>query len=309
VKLGTAGWTDKTLIASGTFYPAKVTSPSARLQFYAEQFSMVEVDATYYTLIAPETSQRWVRDTPPEFVFDVKAHPILTGHPVDVTRLPADLKTALNEQGHDKRVYPERMPAELAHEIERRFMASVEPILQAGKLGCVMLQFPPWFTATKGNVKRIEDLAQRWTALPLAVEFRHKSWLAPERQERVFDMLGRLRLSYICVDEPDVERGGVPPVSRVTNPELAIVRFHGKNFAGWQKRAASVHERFNHVYSTGELLPWVPSVKRLAAEAQRVHAVFNNCVRNYAVLGAKGLSVLLEQHSDAPDLETARGRS
>jgi len=293
VWFGTAGWTDKTLIASGLFYPRGVSSSEARLVHYASQFPMVEVDATYYSLLPPQTAERWLERTPPGFAFDVKAHPILTGHPVDVGRLPMDLKEALGEIGERGRVYPDRMPREVALEIERRFRALVEPLLAAGKLGCVMLQYPPWFTATRGNARRIEATAERWQGVPLAVELRHRSWLDPSRRDRVFDLLRAHRLSYVCVDEPDVETAGVPPVVAVTNPELALVRFHGHNRAGWSKPGASVHERFDYLYAKNELAAWVEPLRQLATDAKQVHAIFNNCVRNYAVLGAKGLSVLL----------------
>jgi uncharacterized protein YecE (DUF72 family) len=293
VLFGTAGWTDKTLIQCGLFYPRGVTSPRARLSHYAHHFAVVEVDATYYTLLPPETAERWVDATPPTFRFDVKAHPILTGHPVDVTRLPADLKHALAQAGHTRRVYPDKMPPELFREMELRFRAMLEPLRVAGKLGSVFLQFPPWFQATRGNVQRIEVVAERWQGIPLAVEFRHKSWLLPERRERVLGLLRAHELSYVCVDEPDVKGGGVPPLLEVTRPALAIMRFHGHNVSGWQKRGASVHERFDYLYTSAELSAWVEPVRRLASEASEVHAVFNNCVRNYAVLNAKGLAALL----------------
>ena len=81
----------------------------------------------------------------------------------------------------------------------------------------------------------------------------------------------------------------------VTTPALAVVRFHGHNVGGWQKRGASVHERFDYLYSPEELSAWREPVRRLSREAEAVHAVFNNCVQNFAVLGAKGLSVILEK--------------
>ncbi len=97
------------------------------------------------------------------------------------------------------------------------------------------------------------------------------------------------------MDEPDVKQGGVPPLTVVTSPRLALVRFHGKNVSGWEKKGASVQERFDWLYSEEELRAWTAPVRRLAGEAKEVHALFNNCVRNYAVVNAKGLSVLLEE--------------
>jgi uncharacterized protein YecE (DUF72 family) len=305
VRAGTAGWTDKTLIKSGLFYPKGTSDAASRLDFYAHHFTLVEVDATYYTLLPPATAEKWVANTPGEFVFDVKSHPVLTGHPIDVTRMPGDLRGELERLGHDRRVYPDRLPEALAREIEARFRALVDVLAGGGRLGCVMLQLPPWTTATRGNVRRLEVVAERWSDVPLAVEFRHPSWLAPERRERVFELLARHRLSYVCVDEPDVVGGGVPPAVAVTNTDLAIVRFHGHNVAGWHK-GASVEERFDYLYSPEELRAWVAPVKRLAEEAREVHAVFNNCVRNYAVLGAKDLVALLaEEPGTVPDTDSS----
>jgi uncharacterized protein YecE (DUF72 family) len=293
VRTGTAGWTDKTLLQSGRFYPPKTSTPKARLEHYGRHFSLVEVDATYYTLLPPEVAENWLAWAPPELVFDVKAHPVVTGHPIDVTRLPADLKRELQQAGHDQRVYRERIAPEVGDEIERRFAELLAPLARAGRLGALMVQFPPWFTSTRGNVRRIEAIRRRFADVPISMEFRHASWLSPERRDRVLDLLRAERISYVCVDEPDVAGGGVPPVVTVTNPELSLVRFHGHNLAGWTKKGASVHERFDYLYGTEELRAWTEPTIQLARESKEVHAIFNNCVRNYAVLDAKGLAALL----------------
>ncbi len=112
--------------------------------------------------------------------------------------MPSDLKQALIACGHERRVTPERLPQELAEEIEVRFRALCEPLRAAGRLGCVMLQFPPWFSATRGNARRIERVAERWQGVPLSVEFRNRSWLSPERRQRVFDSPDRPRCFVRC---------------------------------------------------------------------------------------------------------------
>ena len=290
---GTAGWTEPTLIKSGLFYPRGVGSPRARLEFYARHFAMVEVDASYYTLITEETVARWCAATPQGFVFHVKAHPVLTGHPMDVRRFPKDLREVLEGMGHETRVYKDKLPSDLISEIEQRFFAPLELLEHEKKLGVVLLQYPPWFTATRRNARQIEATRQRYPGARFAVEFRHKSWLEPARRDRVFGLLRDLGIGYVCVDEPAGEVGGLPPVVEVTTPELAFVRFHGRNRAAWARRGASVQERFDYLYSAEELEHWVAPTRRLAQSAERVHAVFNNCVRNYAVLNAKGFVVLL----------------
>lgn len=290
VLVGTAGWTDPTLLKTG-FYPRHARDPAGRLAYYATQFGLVEVDATYYTLLARETAGRWNTAVPSDFCFDVKAHAALTGHPIDVSKLPKELKSEYAELG--ARVYRDRAPRELVLEIERRFVESLGPLVESGRLRSVLCQFPPWFGATRGNARFIEALRERFPDLPLSVEFRNPSWLEGDRAERVFDLLAHNRLSYVCVDEPHAGRRGVPPIVRVTNPELAVVRMHGQNRDGWERRGATVVERFNYLYSPEELTAWLPSVRRLAAEARSVHVVFNNCVRDYAVVNAKGLAALL----------------
>lgn len=293
VLFATAGWTDRTLVNTRLFYPKGVTTAEARLKHYASHFSLVEVDATYYALLSRETVARWVDWTPDSFCFDVKAHPVLTEHPIDVQRLPQDLRRAVESLGSRARVYPTNLPVEIRTEIETRFVMSLEPLLERRRLGAVLLQFPPWFVSNQNNARTIESLAERFPRLPFAVEFRHPSWLLPSRRERVFDLLRRHDLAYVAVDEPAARVGGLPPVVAATSPRLAIVRFHGQNQAAWNRRGASVQERFNYLYHPRELEPWVGRVRQLAAETQTVHAVFNNCVRNYAILNAKDLAVLL----------------
>jgi uncharacterized protein YecE (DUF72 family) len=297
VLVATAGWADRTLLAS-SFYPAGARTPETRLRHYASQFSLVEVDASYYTLLAADLVARWVQWTPAHFCFDIKAHPVFTGHPIDVSRLPADLRAACQAAELPQRVYPAALPGEIARELEARFFASLEPLVQANRLGAVLAQLPPWFSATRGNARELEALAERCAGRPISIEFRHKSWTVPERVPRVLALLERLGFSYVCVDEPDASVGGVAPIVAVTAPRLAIVRFHGQNLPGWEKPGASVMERFNYLYTPTELGVWATRVKRLAKQARTVHAVFNNCVRNYAVLNAKDLAVLLE---DTPD--------
>jgi uncharacterized protein YecE (DUF72 family) len=294
VRMGTAGWTDPTLIKHSDFYPRSARTAQGRLEHYAKHFSFVEVDATYYALIAEETARRWAEWTPPDFRFHVKAHPVVTGHPIDVVRLPTDLRAAFDALGLSGRAYAEQLPTELALEIEQRFVSSLAPLASAGKLTAVLAQFPPWFVASRGNARRIEALRERFPELPFTVEFRHKSWLEEERRGRVFDLLRSLGFAYVVVDEPASTVGGVPRVAEVTSDALAVVRFHGRNVSGWDRKGASVHERFDYLYAPGELVEWTASIARLAERAREVHVVFNNCVRDYAVVGAKGFTAALE---------------
>ncbi len=300
VRFGTAGWTDPSLIKSHSFYPRGTGTSRARLEHYARHFRLVEVDATYYALLAPAVVQNWLGWTDERFVFNIKAHASLTGHPVELGRLPADIreriKPDLLEQG---RVPAARLSPEVTDLIAERFYSLVEPLHVHHRLGALLMQFPPWFTATRGNARHLEWLAERWS-FPIAVEFRHPSWLDRERRERVLSLVRRLGWAYVIVDEPRSPVGGVPPVVAVTSGDLALLRLHGHNAQGWRP-GASVAERFDYLYQPEQLARWVGPVRDVAKEAQHVHVVFNNCVRDYAIVGAKGLASLLVQ--DASDDE------
>ena len=292
VQCGTASWTDKTLVRSGRFYPRGTSQSSARLGFYAQHFNTVEVDASYYALLPESTARQWVAATSDSFRFSVKAFSSLTGHGVELARLPKDIREVLAAVGHKARVAARDVPQELREEIERRFLVMLGPLMRAGKLSAVLCQYPPWFTATRGAAAQLEALRQRHPTLPLAVEFRHPSWMHVERRQRVFELLQRLEMTYVAVDEPAGEVGGVPATFGVTRSALAMVRMHGRNVAGWS-RGTSVYQKFDYLYSRKELSQWLVPVRRMSEHAESVHVLFNNCVRDYAVLGAKGFATLL----------------
>ena len=98
ILVGTASWTDKSLIDSGKFYPKDATSAEERLRYYASEFPMVEVDSSYYAIPAPQTAQLWAERTPRDFTFNVKAFRALTGHPFQAKVLPKELQLALRRR-------------------------------------------------------------------------------------------------------------------------------------------------------------------------------------------------------------------
>lgn len=290
VSMATAGWTDPSLIASGRFYPSQAKSAEDRLRFYARHFSLVEVDATYYALPTADMARRWAQRTPDDFVFDIKAFSLLTGHAVDTTRLPLDLRQQMRESG--PRVSAANVEDPVRDACWERFLYAIEPLRDAGKLGSVLLQFPPWFDATKGNARAVEQARGRLGEIRATVEFRHGSWGEPERFSRVIHWLREMSASYVCVDEPQGLSNSMPAHVAVADRSLAVVRFHGRKTDTWNK-PVSVQEKYAWLYSPDELRPWVAKVQSLASEAESVHVVFNNCNSNYAVLGAKDLTAEL----------------
>lgn len=292
VSLGTANWSDPALSRGALFYPKTVKTSEGRLEHYADHFRVLEVDATFYALLSPAIVQRWVDHTPDDFRFIVKAHPVFTGHPIEPSRLPAELVASAHFK-HGEKTYAKDLAPELVREIERRYFDALAPLVQHGRLSSIVVQFPPWFEATRGNVRHIQGLRQRFPEAPLSVEFRNRTWLLPERRERVFDALRGEQITYVVADEPVVRRAGVPLVPAVTFPELALLRCHGRNSVAWENPSASLAERFNYLYSPDELSALKPVLGQLSNEALTVQVIFSNCILDYAVLGAKGLAALM----------------
>src|SRR5262245_65764016 len=159
IRVGTAGWTDRTLIASG-WYPAEASTPERRLRYYASQFPLVEVDATYYALPAEQTARAWAERTPPGFTFNIKAFSLFTQHPTPVRAFPADLREAAGSAGQD-RVYLKDVDPAVAETAWDRFLAALDPVRDAGKLGAILLQFPPWFPIGRARREYILSCGQR----------------------------------------------------------------------------------------------------------------------------------------------------
>lgn len=291
VCLGTASWTEKTLIASEAFYPPRVRTAEQRLRYYARHFPVVEVDATYYALPRPQMAAAWVERTPPDFRFGVKAFAALTRHPIERARLDRDLWTELPRR---TRIGPADVPPAVLEVVWARFRAALEPLRVAGKLAYVLFQMPPWFAPTHASRTYLEAVRARCPELPLAVEFRQAGWLLEPRRARVLDFLRAHAMAYVCVDEPQGTRASVPPLAAVAWPELAVVRFHGRRRETWDRPGASTTERFGYRYRAEELREWVPKIHALARDARRVLVLMNNCHREYAVESAKTLAALLE---------------
>ena len=155
--VGTASWTDPTLVKSDSFYPLSMKTAEDRLKFYAAQFNTVEVDSSYYVLIAEKTAQLWADRTPPEFIFNVKAFSLLTQHAAEVSRLPLQIKELLTENESSQRQLKRPSPAvlELAFQM---FWSSLTPLRNAQKLGMLLFQFPPYFIFSTRNIDYLAKL-------------------------------------------------------------------------------------------------------------------------------------------------------
>jgi len=286
ILVGTASWTDKSLLASG-WYPPEANTPEERLRYYATQYPIVEVDATYYAPPAEQTTALWAERTPETFTFNIKAFSLLTQHPTKPGALYQDLRPDTTK----KNVYLKDFDARTVDAVWERFLSALGPLADAGKLGALLFQFPQWFPIGKRNRDYILDCKDRCAPVPICVEFRNRTWMEPDNQAETLDFLRSYGIAYVCVDMPQGFVSSIPPVVAATSPDLAVVRFHGHNDAEWE--SGSVQRRFTYLYSDQELKTWVPRLEELAGQAKETHVLMNNCHRDYAQRNATALLGML----------------
>jgi uncharacterized protein YecE (DUF72 family) len=287
IRIGTASWTDRTLLESG-WYPPEADNPAKRLRFYASRFPLVEVDATYYALPAERTAAAWNERTPATFTFNVKAFSLLTQHPTRIAALPADLREGIEPTGKET-VYLRQVDKAIAEQSWERFLSALSPLRQSGKLGALLFQFPQWFPISRANKDYILSCASRAQPDQICIEFRNRTWMSPDNQQETLRFLSDHHLPYVSVDMPQGYPSSIPPVLAATS-DLAVVRLHGHSDK-WASK--DIHERFGYRYTEGELSEWAAKIGRLADTADTTQVLFNNCYSDYAQVNARQLADLL----------------
>jgi uncharacterized protein YecE (DUF72 family) len=291
IRVGTCSWTDPTMVRA--WYPPSVRTAADRLRYYASRFDTVEIDSSYYGMPTPATARLWTERTAPGFVFHVKAFGMLTRHGVKPEQLPPPLR-----EGHSfeldrggRILHP---PRPLREEAFAMFGDALEPLRTEGKLGLILMQFPPYFVANEANREYIAWSADRLAPDRMAVEFRHVSWVEPDVLEDTLELLAALGASYVCVDEPRLQTANtLPPITAAT-ADIGYVRFSGRNAATWNARVKTAAERFRYFYSEEELTEWVEPIQRLQAQTETTYVMFNNCFADYAPRNAQQMASLLD---------------
>jgi uncharacterized protein YecE (DUF72 family) len=268
IRVGTAGWDYEDWNA--VVYPARPPRGFDRLSLMASLFDVNEVNATFYRIPPPRMTERWVRrvEHNPRFVFTAKLFRGFT---------------------HERQ----------ASDADREaFHSAIEPLARAGRLGCVLIQFPMSFHATAENRGYLEGLLGKFERFPLAAEFRHDSWDEPGVRE----LLKLRAAAFVNIDQPRLS-GNLPPTDYVTAP-LAYFRFHGRNAPRWFGPDTSNVERYNYLYSEKELEPWAEWIRAAAQKIESslpsepktkggLYVILNNHFRGQAVANAIQLQTML----------------
>jgi len=256
--VGTSGFSYIEWVEAG-FYPPG-TKSGKMLQRYARCFSITELNYTWYQMPKAEAIERQLQQVPHAFLFAAKLTRTLT-HEIDL------------RQWRDQADF---------------YREGVAPLVQTGQLAAVLIQLPPSFYRTTSNRKYLGVLLDRLHGLPLAIEFRHRSWAS----DRVFSELERRRVTLVGVDTPDLP-DLFPPLDVVTNPDLFYVRFHGRNTRGW--RSGNMQLQFDYSYSDDELHEWIENkIEPMSGRTRKGILFFNNHVRAQAPENAQRMATLLK---------------
>jgi uncharacterized protein YecE (DUF72 family) len=272
IRFGPAGWEYPDW--AGMVYPSRPQRGFDRLRFLSRYFATVEVNATFYRPFGAEVATRWC-----ERVEDVPAF-----------RFGAKIW---------RRFTHERGETWHADEV-RQARAALEVLARAGRLGAALLQFPWSFKREETSEEWLRGLLRAFEGLPLVVEVRHASWDAPE----VLAELAEAGVGIVNVDQP-LFHASLRPAARVTS-SVAYVRVHGRNFREWFRKSAGRDARYDYLYSSGELEPWVERIHALGAPRDAedgaagasaipdVYVITNNHFRGQAVANAKMLEAMVE---------------
>jgi len=272
---GTASWTDPTLLACGRFYPPEARSAESRLCFYASRYRLAEVDSSYYALPSADNAYLWDQRTPDDFVFNIKAFRLFTGHQTPLAALPRDIQRELDDWP-EPIIYHGQMPEDLRDELWRRYQLALEPLRMPGKLGAVHFQFPPWVRRDARGRAHVADCARRMQEHLISVEFRHRSWF--DSAAAIADTLAferDLGVVHTVVDAPQGFENTVPAIWECTHPDLTLLRLHGRNTDAWNVSGTASSGRFQYQYTEQELVELAERFSRLATQSTQAHAVFN----------------------------------
>jgi uncharacterized protein YecE (DUF72 family) len=226
------------------------------LSFYAREFMTVEINSSFYGVPTAFSLERMAAKTADSFQFTVKAHQDMT-----------------HKREDNQAVFVQ-------------FAAALKPLIDQGKFGCVLAQFPSSFHNTPENCDYLAQVRERLGDLALVVELRNRDWL----QDETFALLRTLNAGFCCVDEPRFS-SLMPPVA-VATASVTYVRFHGRNAKKWWTHKEA-WERYDYTYKPEELQEWLPKLESLAAGSERLLVFANNHYRGQALDTARQLKLML----------------
>jgi uncharacterized protein YecE (DUF72 family) len=270
-----------------------VRTAESRLQFYSSHFDTVEVDSTYYAIPTKSTAYLWAQRTPQNFIFHIKVYGALTGHGIDPRTLPPDIRDELPGKDKAQKQVFVKEPI-LLRLIADKFMEALYPLMNAGKLGVLVFQFPPWLIYKPDHLDTLLKYKGMIGRNLMAVEFRHGSWYASDVREKVFHFLRKNQIIHVVADEPQYGTLATIPFVPQTTADIAYYRLHGRNRENWLKRGMETSLRYAYLYSDEELKEFVPHLRTSQKLAKVTYCMFNNCHGGFAMRNAEKMKELIK---------------
>ena len=262
LRVGPAGWSYPDW--SGYVYPVRHPKGFHEAAYLAEFFDTIEINTSFYQPLRPDHAAQWIDRVlaNPRFLFTAKLWQRFT---------------------HDS--IPGATPAD-----ERAVRGGFDVLRAADKLGAVLLQFPFSFHRTKETVSYLAALLKRFAGYPLVVEVRHASWDTPE----TLALLQEHNAGFCNIDQPVIGRS-LTPSAQATSP-IGYIRLHGRRYDTWfsDDRAIPAHERYNYLYTSEELAPWIIRVRNVAERSRDTFVVTNNHFQGKSVVNALQLISILK---------------
>ena len=267
IHIGPAGWSYKDW--EGTVYPQKPGKNFDPLEYLARYFNTIEINSSFYRPPSVSTTKAWAQRVAAnkEFTFTAKLHRLFTH---------------------------ERGKATAAD--EKEFRSGMAPLVKAGKLGALLLQFPWSFKNTVEDRIYLAALLEKFGEYPLVLEVRHASWNTPA----MYEWLEERGVGICNIDQPVFSKS-IRPAALTTSP-VGYVRLHGRNYQNWFREKAPRDERYNYLYSFDELDPWLKRIKEVAKQTRETYVITNNHFRGQAVVNAIEIEAALkEKRVPAPE--------
>lgn len=269
IKIGVAGFSYSDW--AGIVYPASL-KPFQRLEYLARYLDLVEINTSFYGPFKPSTGRNWctaVADANPAFVFTAKLYRAFTHSPIAIVeptsaetiRFSAD-DVALTKAGFDS-------------------------ITEHGKLGALLAQFPISFKLTDENRAHVQRVAATFREYPLVLEVRHASWNQPD----VLQWLAGLHVGLSNIDQPLIGRAIRPGAAATA--DIGYIRLHGRNYKQWFAET-NVRDRYDYLYSAGELKQWKDRTIEVAAKTKTTFVVANNHNLGKAAVNALELRAMID---------------
>lgn len=265
ITLGLTTWTEHPALIHGEQRPVTLNE-------YAQHFPTVEVDTFFYALPQVTTIQNWLAEVPAAFQFVIKAHRGMT----------------LHQRGQEK--------GEL-EQLFARYRKTIAPLVAAGQLKTVLFQFPPYFDASLQDIEYLKLVRTLMGSLPIAVEFRNQTWYRPGTVKSLLAYCRDLHFTLVAADEPHTTVTSVPFYLAVTNPQLAMLRLHGRNTQGWVNQDKSWRKtRTLYRYSPEELTSFANAINGLDPQPKEICVIFNNNSAKDAAPNARQLQKMMGIH-------------